>query len=191
MQITSREKNILIIAGVVALLFASTRVIPAVVRIYDARQASIESVQLDIEREQRLIENTASWRDRRVSVEAKRAELEAQIFSGDTVPIVEANIQRALSQYARESGISVSSTRLAESLETDGWLLISQEMSFRTNDAGNTVGFLEKLENSTPRLRVTDFSLSRSRNQYSGSITVVGCARSDIQRTVAATARQR
>lgn len=181
MKISSRERNILIMAGVVALLFVSTRVFPAIKQVYLARQDSIESVQLDIEREQRLIANTASWRDRRVGVESKRAELEVQIFNGDTVPIVEANIQRALSLYARDSGITVSSTRLAETLEADGWILVSQEMSFRTNDAANTVGFLQKLEDSTPRLRVTDFSLTRSRNQYSGSITVVGFARSDIQ----------
>ncbi|MDP7456265.1 MAG: hypothetical protein QGF62_06810 [Gammaproteobacteria bacterium] len=73
----------------------------------------------------------------------------------------------------------MSSTRLAERREKDGWLLISQEMSFRTTNAGNTVTFLQKLEESAPRLRVTDISVSRSRNQYSGSITVVGFARSE------------
>ena len=49
-------------------------------------------------------------------------------------------------------------------------------MSFRTDDAGNTITFLRLLENSEPRLRVMGFSLSRSRNQYNGSITVVGFA---------------
>jgi len=107
------------------------------------------------------------------------AELEAQTFDGETVPIVEANIQSALSLHARDSGITVSSTRLAETLETDGWLLISQEMSYRTTDQANTVAFLEKLEQSLPRLRVTDFNVNRSRNQYSGSITVVGFTRSE------------
>ena len=70
----------------------------------------------------------------------------------------------------------MSSTRLADSLEADDWLMVSQEMSFRTDDAGNTITFLRLLEYSEPRLRVRDFSLSRSRNQYNGSITVVGFA---------------
>lgn len=179
MQISKRERNILIMAAVVALIFASTSVVPAVQNLYEARQESIDSVLLDIEREQRLIENTASWRERRVEVESIIAELQAQIFAGETIPIVEANIQQALRQYARDSGVSVSSTRLAERLESPDWLLISQEMSFRTNDAANTVSFLQKLQNSAPRLRVTDFSVNRSRNQYNGSITVVGFARSE------------
>jgi len=178
MQVSSREKNILLLAGLVAAVFILSSVLPAIQAIYQQREESIETVRLDFDRETSLIENTVRWRERRVTVEANRAELETQIFSGDTIPIVEANIQRELSRHARDSGISVSSTRLAERLQTAGWLLISQEMSFRTDNAGNTVSFLQKLESSTPRLRVTDFSVNRSRSQYSGSITVVGFARS-------------
>lgn len=189
MQISTREKNILIVAGIVLMVFASTRLFPALNAIYQSRADSIESVQLDIEREQRLIANTASWRERRVAVESQRSELQAQIFSGETVPIIEANIQRALSQYARDSSITVSSTRLAERLESDGWLLVSQEMSFRTDDAANTVTFLQKLETSVPRLHVSDFSLSRNRNQYTGSITVVSFARNISPATTVATRR--
>lgn len=189
MQISSREKNILMLAGAVALIFSISSVLPAINQAYQERQRNIEQVSLDIEREQRLIENTASWRERRVDVESRRGELEAQIFSGNTIPVMEANIQRALSQHARESDITVSSTRLAERLEANSWILISQEMSFRTSDAANTIAFLEKLENSMPRLRVTDFSLNRSRNQYSGSITVVGFARS-VGDTVAVAGRR-
>jgi type II secretory pathway component PulM len=179
MQVSSREKNILLLAVLVALAFVFFNVLPRVQAVYQSRQENIEGVELNIDREQRLVENTVLWQDRRVEVEAMLAEFEAQVFSGATIPIVEANIQRALSQYARDSGITVSSTRLAERIETEGWLLISQEMSFRTTNAGNTVTFLGRLEKSAPRLRVTDFSVSRSRNQYSGSITVVGFARSE------------
>lgn len=189
MQLSKRERTIVIVAALVALVFIISSVFPTMKRAYQDRNASIENVQLDIEREQRLIADTASWRERRVEVEAKRVELEAQVFSGTTIPIVEANIQRALSQYARETNITVSSTRLAERLEANGWLLISQEMSFRTDDAANTIQFLARLETSLPRLRVTDFNLTRSRNQYSGSITVVGFARSSNQLATAAATR--
>ena len=52
-------------------------------------------------------------------------------------------------------------------------------MSFRTTEAGNTIGFLERLEESTPRLFVTDFAINRTRNLYNGTITVVGFALSE------------
>jgi hypothetical protein len=176
MEISSRERNILLLAAAVALMFMVTRVVPAVGNIYEAREADIEDVLLAIEREERLIENSLAWRERRIDAEVQQAQIETQIFSGDTIPLIEANIQRELSQHARDSGLSVNSTRLAESVEANDWLMISQEMSFRTADASNTVTFLRQLENSQPRLRVRDFNLNRSRNQYSGSITVVGFA---------------
>ena len=179
MQISKRERNILIMAGLVALVFAANNLIPAIQDFYEQREANIENIQLEVERESRLIEDTVRWRERRVVAEAMREELETQLFTGNTVPIIEANIQRSLSQLARDTGISVNSTRLAERLQTGDWLLISQEMSFRTDNAANTIRFLQQLENSVPRLHVSEFSLNRNRNQYTGSITVVGFARSE------------
>ena len=179
MNVSKRERNILILAAAVAVVFVITSGWPALKSMYAQRQSNIESVEIDIARERRLIENTASWRVRRIDVESQISQLESQVFAGETIPIVEANIQRALSQHARDSGITVSSTRLAERLEADDWLLIRQEMSFRTSDQANTARFLESLETSVPRLRVTAFNVNRSRNQYSGSITVVGFARSE------------
>lgn len=189
MEISAREKNILILAAVVAIIFVISSGLPALRDFYQQRQENIEDVQIDISREQRLVEDMLVWRERRLEVETKAGQLEMQIFSGATIPIIEANIQRVLEQHARNSGITVASTRLADRLQTAGWLMISQEMSFRTSDDGNTIEFLEKLENSIPKLRVTDFSLSRSRNQYSGSITVVGFARSEGPATAVAGSR--
>ena len=179
MTFNPREKKIVYLAVVVAVIFAGTNVLPSLQALYLERKNSIEEVLLDIDREKRLIENTLTWRERRVEVEQLGAELEQEIFSGDTIPLVEAEIQTDLSLYARDSGILVNSTRLAERLETDSWLMISQEMSFRTSDASNTVGFLERLDNSIPRLFVRDFAINRTRAQYTGSITVVGFARSE------------
>ncbi|MCG8413342.1 MAG: hypothetical protein MI746_03890 [Pseudomonadales bacterium] len=179
MAISKREKNILLLAATVALVFVITQIVPAVQRFHASRDAAIEDVLLAITREERLIEDSLAWRERRIDAQVQQADMESQIFSGDTIPLIEANIQRDLSQHARDSGLTVSSTRLAERLESDEWLLISQEMSFRTADAGNTVVFLERLENSVPRLQVKDFSLDRNRNQYNGSITVIGFARGE------------
>ena len=176
MAISAREQRVLTLAGLVGVVFVATQILPAVQRLHERRNAEIENVLLAVEREARLIEDSLIWRDRSIEAEVQQAQVESQIFSGATIPLVEAKLQRDLSKHARDSGLSVSSTRLAESLEADDWLMVSQEMSFRTDDAGNTITFLRLLENSEPRLRVRDFSLSRSRNQYNGSITVVGFA---------------
>jgi hypothetical protein len=190
MQVSKREKNIIVLAGIVALVFVATQILPAIQSIYGERQEAIEAVLLSSDQELRLVENAERWQQRRANVETERATLEQQVFSGATVPLIEANIQSALAQYARDADIERNSTRLAERLEADGWLLISQEMSFRTNDAANTLRLLEALENSSPRLYVKDFTLNRNRNLFTGDITVVGFARSDQLTTPSAQARR-
>ena len=177
-SLSTRERLILLLAAVVAFVFVFTRGVPIVTRVYAERTASVESVQLDIERELRLQRSAELWSSRRTETERALANAEAGLFSGSTNAIVEASIQQILSQHAASAGIEVNSTRLAETLEQGEWTLVSQEMSFRTSGAAATVDFLSLIEQSIPRLEVTEFSLDRSRNQFSGAITVVGFARS-------------
>ncbi|MYE98785.1 MAG: hypothetical protein F4234_01100 [Gammaproteobacteria bacterium] len=177
MAISSRERNMLLLLAAVAAVFFGSYVLTAMGEWGGQREALIGNLQLAVEREQRLIDDEEALELQRAEVEDREIDMQLDIFSGATIPLIEAAIQQDLSRYARESGLTVNSTRLADRLETEGWLLISQEMSFRTTDANRTVAFLGRLSESQPRLRVTDFSVSRSRTQYSGSITVVGFAR--------------
>lgn len=177
MQISKRERNILILAGLVAVVFIISSAAPAVGAFYQQRNNAIEDLNLAIERERRLFDETIAWRDRRTEVELVLQDFEAQIFSGETIPIIEANIQGALRQFARDSQMSVVSDRLAERLEAEEWIMVRQEMSFRTTSQANTISFLQRLDESAPRLWVTNFSIDQTRNQYSGSITAVGFAR--------------
>ena len=89
MQFSKREKNLVYGALIVALAFAGTTVLPAVQSIYSDRERNIETVLLDIEREQRLLENASTWRERRIQAELRAAQLEQQIFSGETFPLIE------------------------------------------------------------------------------------------------------
>lgn len=179
LQLSTRERNILILAAVTTVIFLLSYVVPTVRDFYQERANNIDSVLLDLSRETRFIEDSERWRERRIAAEEQRQELAAQVHQGNTIPLIEASIQRDLTQYARQSDITINSTRLAQREQTEGWILVSQEMSFRTNDASNTVELLRLLETSTPRLHVKEFSLDRSRAQFTGSITVVGFARSE------------
>ena len=175
--LSTRERIILLLAAAVAVVFFVTRGAPIVTTVYSERAGSIESVKLDIERELRLQDSAALWSSRRDETERALASAEAGLFTGSTNAIVEASIQQILSQHAANAGIDVISTRLADTIEQGGWTQVSQEMSFRTNDAAATVEFLSQIDNSIPRLEVAEFSLDRSRNQFTGAITVVGFAR--------------
>ncbi|MCY4357426.1 MAG: hypothetical protein OXD01_07880 [Gammaproteobacteria bacterium] len=187
MAFSRRESIMLVLAVLVLAVFVVNQLVPAAQRLYASREQAVEDVLLAITREEKLIEDALLWYNRRLDAQIRQADMESLTFIGDTVPVIEASIQRDLTRHARETGLTVNSTGLAEQLESDEWLLISQEMSFLTTDPANIIVFLERLEHSVPRLRVKDFSLDRSRNQFGGDITVVGFARAtNISRTIGA-----
>jgi hypothetical protein len=176
-QLTSREKNILRLALVFVVLMILSNGVPALRELYAERSATIQQLRDEIAREQRLIQDEGLWDQRREDIQSQIEDLQAQVFQTGTVPMLTANIQRLVRQYANESGVTIISTRLAESEESDGWLKVKQSMSFALDNQSNTLGFLNSFETSRPYLGVTSFSMRHNRNQYTGDITVVGFSR--------------
>lgn len=183
--LTPREKNILRLALVLALIIALSNGIPVLRDLYSERAQTIEELRLDIAREQRLLEDTGLWQQRREDIDRQLQTLDAQLFTGNanapgarpTVPVLAANIQRLVRQHAQETGVTITSTSLADSRAADGWLLVEQTLSFNLDNQSNTIDFLERLDASEPWLAVSYFSMRRNRNMYSGDITVVGFSR--------------
>ena len=181
-SLTAREKNILRLALVLALLIALSNGIPVIRDAYQARAERIERLRLDIAREQRLLEDTTLWQQRRQDIDQQLQSLDARLFTGNdstpgarlTVPVLAANIQRRVRQIAQETGVTITQSSLAESRETDDWLLVEQTLSFNLDNQNNTLAFLAQLDESRPWLAVSYFSMRRTRNMYSGEITVVG-----------------
>jgi hypothetical protein len=59
---------------------------------------------------------------------------------------------------------------------------VEQELSLLTDNQENLLQLLRSLETATPWLGVTTFSASRNRNQYAGTLTVVGFSRTAASR---------
>lgn len=183
---TKREKNILFAALAVGVVFVLTQGFPAIKNQYNARAEKIDELQTGLAREQKLIEDAQMWDERRVQVIARGDELTAQLFQDASIPLVSANMQRLVRDYATAANVSITSTKLAESMETDGWLLVEQELSIVTSNQNYILNFLDQIEASSPLLGVSSFSVRRNRNQYAGTITVVGFSRTTPVRTGAA-----
>ncbi len=180
--LTSREKIILRLALVLALVICLSYGAPLAREHYNERAQTIERLRLDIEREQRLQDDAELWQQRRQDIDQQLQTLDAQLFTGNgtalpTVPVLAANIQRRVRQIAQESGVTITSSSLAESRETDDWLLVEQTLSFNLTNQSDTMDFLALLDASEPRLAISYFSMRRNRNMYSGDITVVGFSR--------------
>ncbi len=176
---TKREKNILFAALAVGVVFAITQGWPTVRSMYSARASFIEQTRTDIAREERLIADAAQWQERREATELRLQSLGQDLFQGASVPLISANIQRVVRDYANQTSVAVTSTKLAESMETDGWVLVVQEITIQTGNQRNIMAFLQRLEQSSPRLGISTFAVRRNRNQYAGTITVVGFSRTE------------
>lgn len=183
---TKREKNILFAALAVGVVFVLTQGLPTIKSQYNARSEKIAELQTGLERERKLIEDAQMWNERRAQVLIRGDELTSQLFQDNSIPLVSANIQRLVRDYATETNVSITSTKLAESMETEGWLLVEQELTIITSNQNYILNFLEKIETSSPLLGVSSFSVRRNRNQYAGTITVVGFSRTAPVRTGAA-----
>lgn len=180
LELSQRERLMISVALIFGGVLIFTRVYPAVLTFYETRNETIQSVVFDIADEERLYERENYWSDARNVAEGNSNEFSLQIFSGETLATIEASIQSEIVKHARSSGIIINSTRLAESFQNRDWQMVKQELSFRTLDANNSIEFLRKLETSSPRLRVIGFSFNKNNNQYVGSITVVGFARTIV-----------
>ncbi len=176
---TKREKNILILASVVGVVFILTQGLPGIRSFYGERDERISQLQTDVQREQRLIEDAELWSERRAAAELRGTDLGDRLFQDNSIPLISANIQRLVREYANEAGVNITSTKLAESMSADGWLLVEQELSILTDSQSNIMELLNSIETSDPLLGVSDFSVRRNRNQYSGTITVVGFSRNN------------
>lgn len=176
-QLSARERNILLLALVLGILLVLSRGVPALRGIYVERAMQIEQLRDAIVREQRLIDDTQLWHERRMNIDADTDSLEAQLFTGTSSPMVAAAIQRLVRQYAADAGITIVSARLAEPQESGDWLMVAQSLSFTLTDQSATLQFLERLEQSSPYLGVTQFTMRRARSQYAGDITVTGFSR--------------
>ena len=180
LELSQRERLMISVALIFGGVLIFTSGYPAVLTFYETRNEAIQSVVFDIADEERLYERENYWSDARNVAEGNSNEFSLQIFSGETLATIEASIQSEIVKHARSSGIIINSTRLAESFQSRDWQMVKQELSFRTLDANNSIEFLRKLETSSPRLRVIGFSFNKNNNQYVGSITVVGFARTIV-----------
>jgi phosphoserine phosphatase len=176
--LTTREKRILVLALIVGVVLLLANGLPAFMSWYQARSDAIAALQIDIEREQRLIADADVWVQRREDAEQSIRELEASLFNAGSVALLTAGIQRQVRQIAAESSLNITSANLAQSRNKDNWILVEQTLSFNTDDQNNVLMFLQRLQDTRPVLKVVGFSMRRNRNLYAGEITVVGFSQS-------------
>ncbi len=170
------EKNLLMLFGALFLLVLLVRVLPMAVNYY---RSGREEIALLKEREARyrsLIVDTAQWQQREQLKSAEVTDMQTWIFPGSDPNLVSSSIQRSLRQLMAESGVELREAGVARYSYVGKWLMVEQDMSFALNQPA-ILPFLRALDASRPRLQISAISIARNRKQFTGSLTVVGFAR--------------
>lgn len=169
----SNEKKLVGLLAILFLAVVVVRVIPMLRTSYEEGLEEIDFLEQRIARLRLLIEEAPFIVDEEAQRQAEVEALGELVFTGTDLNLIGTSVQRQLRQVVEEAGVLARSYKTPRLSEMEGWLMINQEMDF-TIEQENILKFLNLLENSKPRLHVTEFSINRNRRQYSGSITVIG-----------------
>lgn len=169
----SKEKKLIALASAMFFLVLVVRGIPYMRDTYREGLDEIEFMEQRIERLHMLMEESAIIKDEEAAKREEMATLESWVFSGQDPNLVGNSVQLQLRQVVGEAGVLARSYDRPRFAETSGWMLVTQEMDF-VIDQANILKFLDLLENTRPKLHVTEFTINRNRRQFLGSITVTG-----------------
>ena len=169
----SNEKKLVGLALFIFLALFIVRFVPSLKTSYEDGLKEIELLEQQIARLQFMVEEFFIIQDREASRREDVAELESLMFPGQDPNLIGSSVQRQLRQAVDEAGLLVRQYSTPRFTEIDGWLLVVQEMDF-VIEQEKILQFLNLLENSSPKLHITEFNINRNRRQYTGSITVTG-----------------
>jgi len=169
----SNEKKLVGLALLLLLALITVRVVPSLKTSYEDGLKEIELLEQQIARLQFMVEEFFIIQDREASRREDVTVLESLMFTGQDPNLIGSGVQRQLRQAVDEAGLLVRQYSTPRFIEIDGWLLVVQEMDF-VIEQEKILQFLNLLENSSPKLHITEFNISRNRRQYTGSITVTG-----------------
>lgn len=167
------EKKLSLILATLFLLVVVIQVIPLLRTYYLDGQENIALLQDRLERYQQLIEDTEQWQEREALKRIESADYEHWVFEGSDSRLLATSVQRSLRQAVDQSGIAVREMSVARYSYVGDWLMVTQDMNVILEQE-KILPFLSALNALTPKIFVTAFSVTRSRRQFTGTISVVG-----------------
>jgi hypothetical protein len=167
--------KLLILAGAMMAATLVIKVVPTVASSYSQLRSDRESLKQDVTFYQDLIEEES---DLRLRVEEAREALTGIEESVFDIPenLFGSEVQAIVRNVADRNGIETREMRVPKIETFEDWNKVSQELSFEI-DQRRMLPFLNALRQSRPRLYVRKFTISRSRNQFIGSLTIEAFSR--------------
>jgi len=165
----SKLALLIFIGGVLPFFFY-----PIATEFYNNYWQSIEKLQQDIQRYQKLAQRSDFWQQENQRAKSEQQKIETSLLSGKNRQLVGAKMQSLIKKLAQQTHITFKSLQPPDtSFNTDQWLLIIQSIQFEANSTA-LIKFLTALERHHINLQIISLEIRSYSKKLSGTIKITG-----------------
>ncbi len=154
-QLSTREKKVTLIGGVLAFIIISYYLFTWYSDIKAYTKGHLEAKRLNLERQLNKISEREDIQERLETINVELKSLEKGLLSGDKPPVAAAELQRLLKEMALSSGIDIKSERAMGPVDMGLYLRIPVEIGFTASTA--------KLKDMLYRIKTSSLLFTMSR----------------------------
>ena len=167
--------KLVLLAAAMLVATLAIKVVPMAVSSYAQLKSDRESLRQELSYFQDLVEEES---DLKLRVEEARnlvTGIEDSVFR---IPrnLLGSEVQAIIRNISGRTRVEVREMRVAEIESFEDWFKVSQELSF-TIEQDRILPFLDSLREYQPRLFVRELTITRSRQQFIGSLTIEAFSR--------------
>jgi len=173
--VTKANPRLIVLAGAMVAVTLAIKVLPSLASKYSELKSDKESVRQELIYYQNLIEQESELKLRADEVRASLTGIEDSVFQ---IPgnLAGSEIQAIIRSISGRTGVEIREMRVADIETFEDWLKVSQELSF-VIEQRRILPFLNALSAHRPRLYVRRLTITRSRQQFIGSLTIEAFSR--------------
>ena len=167
--------KLLILAGAILAITLLFRAIPSYLSAYSSLKSDKESLRQELTYYQNLVEDEAELERRADEIAGLVTGIEGKVFE---IPanLLGSEVQSIIRNVTGRTGVEIREMRVAKVQSFEDWLKVSQELNFALQQ-NRIMPFLDALRNHQPRLYIREFTVTRSRQQFIGSLTIEAFSR--------------
>jgi len=162
MNLTKREKGIVLLAGVLAIGYAGlTYVLDPFLDSQATVQEAVEQKRLELQQLLALVAENERYQRKVDDLRVRVSEAEAMLLKEDKVPVVAAEVQEVVHQFGRETGVSIIRESVLRPKEQEVVVEVPVEVSLK-GSLREVQEFVYKVESHHKRLTIPQIAIRSS-----------------------------
>lgn len=169
------NKRLVYAAGALLAVTLVFRVIPWYLSTYSGLSSDRESLRQEMDYHRNLADQEEQLKQRSEEIAGLVTNIEHSVFA-TPANLLGSEVQTIIRNVSQRTGVEIREMRVAKIESFEDWLKVSQEMNF-TISQNRILPFLNALKAHEPRLYVSEFTVTRNRSQFVGSLTIEAFSR--------------